>query len=387
MLTSKNNLTAKQKIERANVALLGNPHTMAYAGVIMVGQYEVRSDCPTAMTDGLNVIYGEEFIHKLSDPEIRGLVMHETLHKTFQHTFLWRKLFERDARMANVAVDFVVNLVVHDIGANANGFVKLPPGGFLDEKFRGWDAGQVFNYLMQNASQVPANSLDEHDWEGAKRYSASEVQKIIQDIDQAIRQGQMLAGKNKGDVSQVLGELTVPEQDWREQMTDFLTTFKDQGNISTWRKPSRRWLHQDIYMPSTIEETMGKLLIGIDLSGSIGQEALNQFMSHVQLMCTTLHPERVDLLYWDTEVTVHEVYFPENIDKLVRSTCPAGGGGTLVACVPAYIEANRLSPDACVILTDGYLGGSWGKWKQPVLWGIVGNPNAQPTVGKVVHIK
>lgn len=387
MLTSKKNLTAKQKIERANVALLSNPHTMAYAGVIMVGKYEVRSDCPTAMTDGLNVIYGDTFVHSLPEPEIRGLVMHETLHKTFQHTFLWRRLFERDARMANVAIDFIVNLVVHDISVQSGGFVKLPPGGCLDEKFRGWDAGQVFNYLMQNASQAPQGGLDEHDWEGAKEYSASEVQKIAQDIDQAIRQGQMLAGKNRGNVSKVLGELTVPEENWREQMTDFLTAFKDQGSISTWRKPSRRWLHQDIYMPSTIDEAMGKLLIGVDLSGSIGQEELNQFLSHVQLMCTTLHPERVDLLYWDTEVTVHEVYFPDSMDKLAKSTRPVGGGGTNVECVPAYIEENKLTPDACVILTDGYLGGSWGRWKQPVLWGIVGNVDAMPTVGKVVRIK
>lgn len=387
MLTSKNNLTAKQKIERANVALLGSPHTMAYAGVIMVGKYEVRSDCPTAMTDGLNVIYGEEFIHRLSEPEIRGLVMHETLHKTFQHTFLWRNLFDRDARMANIAIDFIVNLVVHDISVQSNGFIKLPPGGCLDEKFRGWDAGQVFKYLMQNASQAPQNGLDEHDWEGAKKYSASEVQKIAQDIDQAIRQGQMLASKNKGNISAVLGELTVPEQNWREQMTDFLTAFKDQGSISTWRKPSRRWLHQDIYMPSTIDEAMGKMLIGVDLSGSIGEKELNQFMSHVQLMCTTLHPERVDLLYWDTQVTVHEVYFPDTMDKLAKSTRPVGGGGTDVECVPAYIEENKLNPDACVILTDGYLGGSWGKWKQPVLWGIVDNDSAMPSVGKVVRIK
>jgi len=38
-------------------------------------------------------------------------------------------------------------------------------------------------------------------------------------------------------------------------------------------------------------------------------------------------------------------------------------------------------------LTDGYLGGSWGEWAVPVLWCILDNKNARPTVGKYVHIK
>jgi hypothetical protein len=41
------------------------------------------------------------------------------------------------------------------------------------------------------------------------------------------------------------------------------------------------------------------------------------------------------------------------------------------------------------MLTDGYVGSDWGtaqQWGAPVLWCIVGNNGAQPTVGKRVLV-
>jgi hypothetical protein len=39
------------------------------------------------------------------------------------------------------------------------------------------------------------------------------------------------------------------------------------------------------------------------------------------------------------------------------------------------------------VLTDGYLGGSWGNWHHPVLWTILDNESAVPSSGKAVHVK
>ena len=75
------------------------------------------------------------------------------------------------------------------------------------------------------------------------------------------------------------------------------------------------------------------------------------------------------------------------IDTLVESTKPQGGGGTMVECVPDHITSEGIKPQACIVLTDGYLGGSWGSWSCPVLWCIMDNKQANPTVGKTVHIK
>jgi hypothetical protein len=39
-----------------------------------------------------------------------------------------------------------------------------------------------------------------------------------------------------------------------------------------------------------------------------------------------------------------------------------------------------------VMLTDGYVFGSWGEWDCPVLWCIVGGNKAQPPVGAAIYV-
>jgi predicted metal-dependent peptidase len=96
----------------------------------------------------------------------------------------------------------------------------------------------------------------------------------------------------------------------------------------------------------------------------------------------------VDLIYWDSHVAGHEVYEASELDGLVASTKPKGGGGTQVSCLSRYIEKEQLRPECVIILTDGYLGSDWGgDWNGvPVLWVVAGNPGAVAPVGKTIHI-
>ena len=100
-----------------------------------------------------------------------------------------------------------------------------------------------------------------------------------------------------------------------------------------------------------------------------------------------MHPEKVRLLYWDTQVCGDEKYEMHELDDLVKSTKPKGGGGTMIECVPEYITNEGIKPQACIVLTDGYLGSSWGKWSCPLLWCIIDNESAVPDVGTHVHVK
>jgi predicted metal-dependent peptidase len=69
----------------------------------------------------------------------------------------------------------------------------------------------------------------------------------------------------------------------------------------------------------------------------------------------------------------------------VKSTKPAGGGGTDPSCVPQYLNEKGIKPECVIMLTDGYVGG-WGQWSVPVLWCILNNRSANPSVGIAVHI-
>jgi predicted metal-dependent peptidase len=107
----------------------------------------------------------------------------------------------------------------------------------------------------------------------------------------------------------------------------------------------------------------------------------------VQGVVENVNPEKIRLLYWDTKVCADEVYEADEVERLIESTKPAGGGGTEISCVNKYLTEEQISPQAVIVFTDGYLGGDWGTWDCPVLWCILDHQAAQPTVGTAVHVK
>jgi hypothetical protein len=104
---------------------------------------------------------------------------------------------------------------------------------------------------------------------------------------------------------------------------------------------------------------------------------------------TWCDPERIRLLYWDTEMVRDESYtvLPRLSTLVAKSTKPAGGGGTDVRCVPRlHGPSTSIDPQAVIVFTDGDVYDGWGTWSCPVLWAVYDNKQAKPDCGKVVHI-
>lgn len=386
-------LTAEQRVQRAHVALMNNPKYCLFSGVFMVGKTEVVDDIPTACTDGRNTKYGRKFVDKLTEQELRGLILHENKHKAFRHISVWKNLWDENPRLANMACDYVINLMIYDSDPQG-AFVKLPEGGCFDEQFRGMDAGTVYKLLKQQGKDRGGGSgddesdggFDDHDWESGESMSTEEKETLARDIDQALRQGAILAGKMKGNVPREVADALTPKVDWREVLREFVKSVCADRDESTWRRPARRWIGQDIYMPSSISTAIGRIVVAVDTSGSIDGVQIAQFLGELKSICETVNPEGIDLLYWDTAVCQHEKYERQDFDRLVSSTKPRGGGGTDPRCIIQYMRANKMKPECCVVLTDGYVG-SWGEaWPCPVLWGIT-TANITSPVGKSVTIK
>lgn len=393
-------LTVEQLIQKDHVALMKDPKYCLYSGIIMIGRTEVKDDVPTACTDGRNTYYGRDYMAKQASNKRKGVILHENLHKAFRHTTVWRHLFKENPNMANMACDYVINLMIMD---GDNSFVSLPDGALLDHKYKGLDAGTVYRMIKEEAKggtvhvktvgdqegkDVPVieigNGLDEHDWESAEGMTNEEKETLAKDIDQALRQGAILAGKMSANVPREISDVLEAKVDWREAMREFVTSFCADKDESTWRRPSRRWIGQDVYMPSMIGESVGRIVIGIDMSGSIGDEEVGQFLGEVKKICDTVKPEGIDLLYWDTRVCQHEKYEQDQLDNLLASTKPRGGGGTDPQCIVDYMNNKKIKAECAVILTDGYVG-SWGEgWLCPTLWGITTDVTSE--IGKTVRV-
>ena len=395
-----NKLTPQQRLERAAVRLISAPAFVAYSAVMMVGETRIETDpakCPTAYTDGYNVTYGEAFIEKLTEEELCGLILHETLHKMYRHTVVWQHLFHKSPPLANIAADYVVNGIITEAINNGASFVKLPSGGLYDPEYsNNMSVGEVFRELCKQYPQLAhpqavlcgelPEGFDEHDWKAAEGWSQQELDQIQQQIDSAIRQGNVLAGKVGGNEARNIGDLMKVTIDPWALLRQFLKdTCQGEGELS-YSRPNRRFLQYDMIMPTEICETLPHIVFGIDTSGSIHGDALTYLLSNVAHVFKTVNPEKVTLLYWDTKVAGIEVYERGETDKMISSTQPAGGGGTSPQCVSNYLKDNKIEPTVLVMLTDGYVD-SWPTDPGvPVLWLIYENESARPPYGTVAHV-
>jgi predicted metal-dependent peptidase len=253
---------------------------------------------------------------------------------------------------------------------------------------------QVFDILKEedDGSGGGSGGFDEHDWEEAtKGMSEQEKKDLARDIDQAIRQGLMaqhkIAGKGKGGGDRELEELLAPKINWREVLREFVKATCNAKDTSSWRKVNRRYLSTGMYMPSMIGEKVGHLVIAIDTSGSVGGKELAEFLSEVKGVCEEVNPEKVDIIYWGSEVVGHEEYEGTAVGELVNSTKPIGGGGTSPSCASEYLKEKNIKPDCIIVLTDGYVGSDWGSdWTAPILWTICGGNDVVSPNGKTIHI-
>ena len=397
-------LIAEQRIERIHVQLMKHQNFCLFAGLFMIGKVEVRDKTAsgTAQTNGVDVVYDRGFVDSLNDKQLAFLILHENMHKAYRHLVVWQPLRKKNAQLANMACDYVINLQIRDYDPE-NDITDFPTDaegnvlGLIDERFRGMDSGQVFKILEDEQEEGGGGGgggkepLDGHEWDEAQSMSDSDKEEVAKEIEQALRQGSMLVGKMGGNVSREIGDMLVPKVDWREALRDFIKTAMQGKDKSTWKRLHKRYLASDLIMPSSYSEKVGGIAIGVDTSGSIGGEELNQFLSEVKSICDEVSPEKIDLMYWDTHVASIETYRDNELAGLVETTKPAGGGGTEPACVPKYMKKHDMKPECLIILTDGYIPNQdpsdWSI-ESPVLWCIKGNSHFnQSVVGKVVHVE
>lgn len=422
-------LTAEQRIELVHVSLMRDKMFALFAGLFMVGKTSVSDTVSTARTNGRDAEYGRAFVDSLTDKELAFLVMHENMHKCYRHLTIWKGLHDIDHDLANRACDHVINLHLFDMDPNEN-VLSHPRDpktgkyqGCFDTRFRGMDARQVFDILRQEQPVGPppdgdgppcddgdeadgptksgnghpetnrqdvGKSLDEHDWNGAKDgLSEDEKRQLEQDIDHALRQGAIYAGKVGGNMSREIGELLAPKVDWREVLKRFVKTNLRGRDAPSWRKAHKNYLWQDVILPAIIGKKMKHLVIAMDTSGSVHGPLLDAFLSEMNKLIKDVLPDRVDVLYWDTRVNGHETY-TLHVTDIVSKTSPKGGGGTDPDCVPEFMTEHKLKPDALVVLSDGYMHSNppgWARVSAPILWCIIGNDSYTPPKGQLVTIK
>ena len=408
-----NALTIQQIITQQRVAVMRDPRFAAIAGILMIGNWEVIDNFPTAATNGSSVIYGGKFMEGLDNPTRRFVILHEYYHIMFMHMTHLKDLFDEDAQLANIAADLTINISLDKTaGSKADGFIKVWEHAALDYKYDNMSTREIYRLLKQqqqkkgggggqgkpgqgvrSAGGGQASQFDEHQKPDAsgpasqQPLSQEQIKELHQQVDTALRQGAQMAGRMNGTLDRSITDLLEVTVNWEEELQDFVRTHAAGNDLSTWRKPSRRWMARDIYQPSRYSEAAKRITIGCDTSGSIGEDQLRRAMTEIKSACDTVHPEMVDIIYWDAQVAGHEKYEGDSIASIADVTKPKGGGGTRVGAMREYMEREDIKPDCIIIFTDGYVENTWGenKWPAPVLWCVSTKGMVAP-FGKTLYV-
>ena len=396
--------TTERKLKRVKINLMRDPRFAYWRGIMMIGTTSIDDKFPTAYTDGCNEVYGRALIESQDDKQVAFVVLHENLHKIGRDLGIWRKLFEEDAQLANMACDYHHNLLLVDMDPleQTIRFPTHPDGqrmGLLDERFRGMDVPTIFRILKKEKQEgkgpfkpdgdgQQTENFDEHGWGDADSRTEDEKHELEREIDRALRVGEMehrkVNGNKSGDMERFFSELLSPKIDWRTVLADFWRSNCAGRDDNTWRTPNRRFVGMDILLPSTISERVGRGVVGVDTSGSVTGKQINLMMSEVVHVASQAQPESIELIYWDSAVARHESYGEDALDTILTSTKPAGGGGTSPACVKRYLTEQRIEPEFIIMLTDGYVD-SWPEFDCPTLWVITTKGVTAPS-GITIHL-
>lgn len=365
-------MNVSDRIKKAHIAVMQHKKFCVFAGVLACGKVTVTEDVPTACTDGWNVKYNPKFIEEnmADDAELRFLVLHEATHKAYRHLTVWKELHNTNARLANVAADYFVNGVLHDTDAG-EGFVKMPKVGIKPKpKYKGWSVLQIYTDLEQEDEDGGEEGTDEHDWDGDGRTPTE--QEMEDEIGRALRQGEIMRKKRSangsGDEDGAFGDLLAPKVDWRKVLREFIQETCSGRDESSWARPNRRFLSEDIYMPTMLGMTMTELVIGFDTSGSVfGSHEMTLFASETTRVIEDVKPSKVHVVYWDTDVVGHQTF--EDGQFAIQDLKPKGGGGTNGAVLFDYLREKNIHPQAIIQFSDGYVG-DWGRSDCPTMWAL-----------------
>lgn len=337
--------------------------------------------CPTAATDGRNFYYNRHFtaaLHERDPQQVIFLVGHEVLHCVHDHM---NRRGDRIPELFNIANDYCVNgdLVDARVGTMID-LVKI----CYDRKYRGMFSEEIYDELYEEADsegRIKHVPMDMHldpdsagepgegddapgegnndGTQGPIRYSQAEREMIASEVRDSVESAARSsdAGNLPAGVRRIVDSLLNPQLDWRELLAMHIQSVLK--NDYTFQRISRKSQESGIFLPGMDNDQTIDIAIGIDMSGSISNEQVLDFLSEVKGIMDQYSDFKIHLFCFDTQVYNYQVFTENNMDEFLDYE-PAGGGGTDFMVCYDFMKDQGIQPQRFVMFTDMYPCGSWG---------------------------
>lgn len=372
-----------------------NKAFMPILGIMNAMPHTSSTEVRTACASPKGFFYGVSFCKPLPNRQLRGLIMHESLHYILGHLTNYTVTVKKDSRRANRAMDYVVNAWIsnfvaqHRLGSD----VALPDGALLDEKYYGLPYLDVYNMLEDEDSgggkgdggdAGDHGTLDDHVQGEDAGLTPEESKALGEAIQRALEQAEAL-GRMHGAGTSDLSNHHTPRVDWRKALRDFMQSVTRGKDKTTWRKFNRRFAPLGVYLPSHYSVAVANGVIAVDTSGSVTGDVLSAFMSEVGALANQCKPSFIDIVYWGSTVVGCDRYAAQQYSSLAGISSVPNGGGTEPQVIMPYVKQHNLDPKWIVVLTDGYFNNPTN-FGVPTLWVVYKNPRWVAPFGKTVHI-
>lgn len=339
-----------------------------FAGLLCRRTIVLTTDVPTAaVNDKGTIFFNPDFLKKLTIDETMFVLAHECMHVVFAHR---PRSHGRDHMVWNIAGDAVINhmLTACHVGKPIDGMVQFD---WVEDTTT---AEEVYDKLMQKGKKNPDSGAGSGSGAGGAG-GAMSVNDLTdktpeegvgsgkpsdQEIAAAIQQGKLeiaaayqaekLRGAGGGALGGIVEAILSEKVPWHELLERYMTG-KQRCN-RTWARPSKRYL-RTAYLPGkTHAPSMGKIVLGIDTSGSVSDEEMSEFLGHLARICEVCDPESVDVLFTTSKVEHVDHY--ERGDYEFEKTANRWCGGTDMRAVTRWTEEHCDDADVVIIFTDGY---------------------------------
>jgi predicted metal-dependent peptidase len=323
----------------------------------------VRKDVPTAGVSKQNINYqlaiNEEFWASLgSDNKKIGLIKHELLHICFHH------LVERENypnhRLHNIAADLEINQFIEPqyypspdlILLSSFPTLKLPVKAGTKEYYRLLQKAKQQNTSPELNDMLDGMGSDFHGtWKEFDELSDAEKQLVKAQVGHQIKNIVDELKKNNGMDSipnelksyiDSLYEIKPPSYDWKGYLRRFSSTSTKTYTKKTRRKLNKRYEEN----PALKIKTKKHILVGVDTSGSVGENDLEEFFNEIY----HIHKTGVQVSIAEGDAAIHNVYeYKGKIPKFV-----SGRGGTDMNPFIEYVNKHKEYSNL-IVLTDGFI--------------------------------
>lgn len=362
---------AKLSSAKTNIII----HSPFFGFLLLQMKMERDDSVGTMATDGQKVLYNEAFVLSLSNPEVRGVLVHEAAHIFMKHHF---RIKNRNPKKFNIAADLAINPLVKEWG------YTLPEGHLDEYKYHGMSAEEIYALLPDNKSA--GNDI------GGVLPAVGPDGGLATEVDESIFDSSVImaanaakkAGKLPAGLERLIGDILEPKADWETILAVFVDSMA-QSDYS-FRKLDRGMLQRGIIGPGLQSEEIGDALIVLDLSGSIGGDEVKEQLGEV-FGILDRYDVNLTLATADTEVYMVGQWergdIPDPSQLVLR-----GGGGTSLARLNEWVAENSIRPRFAIYFTDGYLS-EWGEPTPfPLLTCILtgGSTHAVPDWTQIVNI-